>query len=146
ASGVLFGLGAAIAQAAGALMSRVGMAEGANALEAAVVRLPSGLVGIVVVSTLTGTIGASARALARPRNFSRIAGASTIGTYFGLWLSQYAIGHASSTAVASTLLATSPIFALPLGRWLNAERISLRAFGGTLLACAGLALLTLGRG
>jgi hypothetical protein len=35
---------------------------------------------------------------------------------------------------------------LPLGRWLNAEAITLRALGGTLLACAGLSLLTFGHG
>jgi drug/metabolite transporter (DMT)-like permease len=144
-AGVLFGLGAAIGQAIGSLMSRVGMAGGVSALDAALVRLPVGLVGIVLLTALSGQLAKTARTLARPRLLGAIAGASLIGTYLGIWLSQYAIGHASSTAIASTLLATSPIFALPLGRWLNAERITPRAMGGTLVACAGLALLTFGQ-
>jgi drug/metabolite transporter (DMT)-like permease len=74
-----------------------------------------------------------------------VGGSAFVGTYVGMWLSQVAIGRASSTAVAATLLATSPIFALPIGRWLEAERITARALGGTVLAVAGLAALTLGK-
>lgn len=144
--GVLFGLGAALGQATGSLMSRVGMAGGVSALDAALVRLPAGVVGIVLLSTVAGQMGSFTRALRKPRVLGAIAGSATIGTYCGIWLSQFAIGHASSTAAASTLLATSPIFALPLGRWLNAESITPRAIGGTLLACAGLGLLTFGHG
>jgi drug/metabolite transporter (DMT)-like permease len=125
-------------------MSRAGMAGGVSALDASLVRLPAGLVGIVLLSTAAGQIGNFARPLRRPRVLGAIALTAALGTYLGLWLSQFAIGHASSTAVAATLLATSPIFALPLGRWLNADPVTPRAVFGTLLACAGLTLLTAG--
>lgn len=144
--GLLFALGAAVGQAAGGLMSRKGMAGGMSALDASLIRLPGGLVGILVLAGSTGGLGNTVRALRRPRLFAAIAGASVIGTFFGIWLSQYAIGHASSTAVASTLMAMSPVFALPLGYFLNRERITLRALSGTIAAVGGLALLTLGRG
>ncbi len=143
--GLLFALGAAVGQAAGGLMSRVGMADGVSALDASLIRLPGGLVGIVALAVATGGLRNTVQTLRRPRLFAAIAGASVIGTFFGIWLSQYAISHASSTAVASTLMAMSPVFALPLGYFLNRERITLRAVMGTLSAVVGLALLTLGR-
>lgn len=143
--GVLLGLGSAVGQAGGSLTSRVAMAEGVSALDTALVRLPAGLLGIVVLAGASGRLVPWTRVLARPRLLGAIAVAAFVGTYLGIWLSQLAIGRSSSTAVASTLLATSPIFALPLGRWLNAERLTRRALVGTLLACAGLAGLTLGK-
>jgi drug/metabolite transporter (DMT)-like permease len=145
AAGVLFGAAAGLGQAAGSLMSRTAMAEGVTALDAAMVRLPAGVVGIIILATLSRRLVGYTRALRRPRVMGAVAGSAAVGTYLGIWLSQFAIGHAGSTAVASTLLATSPIFALPLGKWLNADRITPRALAGTLVACAGLVLLTLGR-
>ena len=145
AAGVLFGVAAGLGQATGSLMSRVAMAEGVTALDAALVRLPAGVVGIVILAALSRRLVGYARALRRPRVMGAVAGSAAVGTYLGIWLSQFAIGHSSSTAIASTLLATSPIFALPLGKWLNADRITPRALGGTLVACTGLVLLTVGR-
>jgi drug/metabolite transporter (DMT)-like permease len=144
-AGVLFGAAAGLGQAAGSLMSRTAMAEGVTALDAALVRLPAGVVGIVILAALSRRLVGYTRALRRPRVMGAVAGSAAVGTYLGIWLSQFAIGHAGKTATASTLLATSPIFALPLGKWLNADRITPRALGGTLVACAGLVLLTMGR-
>ncbi len=141
--GVLLGVGSAVGQAGGSLTSRLAMAGGVSALDTALVRLPAGLLGIVVLAGASGRLVPWTRSLARPRLLASIAVAAFVGTYLGIWLSQLAIGRSSSTAVASTLLATSPIFALPLGRWLNAERLTRQAIVGTLLACAGLAGLTL---
>jgi len=145
ALGVLFGLGSALGQATGSLISRRVMATGVSPLDTALIRVLAGLGGMIVITGVLGRLGAWGRVLARPRLLGSIAGAAFVGTYCGMWLSQIAINQASSTAVASTLLATSPIFALPLGRWLNAERITARALGGTVLAVGGLVALTLGK-
>ena len=144
-AGLLFGVLAGLGQAAGSLMSRAGMREGLPALDAALVRLSAGVVGIVVLAALSQRLGGYTRALRLPGVGRAIAGTAAIGTYLGIWLSQLAIGRAQSTAVASTLLAMSPIFALPLGKWLNDDRVSARAIGGTLVAFAGLVLLRWGR-
>jgi drug/metabolite transporter (DMT)-like permease len=145
ALGVVLGVGSALGQAGGSLTSRLAMAGGVSALDTALVRLPAGLLGMVIVAGVSGRLVPWARSLARPRLLASIAVAALVGTYLGIWLAQLAIGRSSSTAVASTLLATSPIFALPLGRWLNAERLTRRALVGTLLACAGLAGLSFGK-
>ena len=145
AVGVLLGLASALGQAAGSLISRRVMAGGVSALDTSLVRLLAGLAGMIVITGALGRLRAWGRVLARPRLLGSIAGAAFVGTYCGLWLSQIAIGRASSTAVASTLVSTSPLFALPLGRWLDDERITPRAAGGTVLAVVGLAALTLGK-
>jgi drug/metabolite transporter (DMT)-like permease len=141
-AGVLFGAAAGLGQATGSLMSRTAMAEGVTALDAALVRLPAGVVGILILAALSRRLVGYTRALRRPRVMGAVAGSAAIGTYLGIWLSQFAIANSAKTATASTLLATSPIFALPLGKWLNADRITPRAIVGTLVACAGLVLLT----
>jgi drug/metabolite transporter (DMT)-like permease len=143
AMGVLFGVAAGVCQAAGSVMSRHAMASGIDALDTAFVRIASGLAGLVAIAAVTGTLAAWVAPLRAPRRFAAVAGASMVGTFCGIFLAQYGLGHASSTAVASTLLATSPIFALVLGRWLGADPVGRRAIAGTLLAVAGLAGLTL---
>jgi drug/metabolite transporter (DMT)-like permease len=145
ATGVLYGLGAGLGQAGGSLMTRFVMGAGVSAFDAALVRLVAGVAAMVLLAGATGRLAPWTRTLSRPRLLGAIGGSAFVGTYCGMWLSQVAIGGASSTAVAATLLATSPIFALPLGRWLANERITLRALGGTALAVAGLAGLTLGK-
>lgn len=145
AVGVLYGLGAGLGQAAGSLMTRFAMAGGTSALDAAIIRLLAGVVAMLALAAAAGALVPWTRTLARPRLLAAVGGSAFVGTYVGMWLSQVAIGRASSTAVAATLLATSPIFALPIGRWLEAERITARALGGTVLAVAGLAALTLGK-
>ncbi len=144
-AGVLFGAAAGLGQAAGSLMSRVAMNEHISALDAALVRLPAGVMGILILAALSRRLVGYTRALRLPGVMGAVAGSAAIGTYLGIWLSQFAIGHAGKTATASTLLATSPIFALPLGKWLNADRITPRAIAGTLVACAGLVLLATAR-
>jgi drug/metabolite transporter (DMT)-like permease len=143
--GVLLGLGAGLGQAAGSLMSRKVVASGINALDTSLVRLTFGLLGLLVVGVASRSVVPWARELARPRLAASIAASAALGSYLGIWLSQLAIARAASIGVASTLLATSPIFALPLGRWLNAEKITVRATLGTLVACLGLMLLTFGQ-
>jgi drug/metabolite transporter (DMT)-like permease len=145
AFGVLAGVGAGLGQASGSLTTRVAMNRGVGSLDTATVRLVAGVLAMLLVATATRRLAPWTNTLARPRLLAAIAGSAFVGTYGGMWLSQVAIGHASSTAVAATLLATSPIFALPLGRWLEGERITPRALGGTALAIAGLGALTLGK-
>ena len=140
---MLFGVAAGVRQAAGSVMSRHAMASGIGTLDTAFVRIACGLVGLVAIATFTGTLAGWVTPLRAPRRFAAVAGASLVGTFCGISLAQYALGNASSTAVASTLLATSPSFALPIGRWLGAEPVGRRAILGTVLAGAGLAGLTL---
>jgi drug/metabolite transporter (DMT)-like permease len=73
-----------------------------------------------------------------------LAGGTVLGPVLGVWLSLVALAYARSTAVASTLLATSPLFVIPVARVVHGTPITLRAVLGAGVAIGGVALLTLG--
>ena len=140
--GILLGLGAGLGQAIGSLMARRAL-EHVGALDAALVRIAAGLVGLAALAAMSGRLAGWVRALSVKRTMGAVAISASIGTFAGVWLAQFAIGHATSTAIASTFLALPPLFALPLGRWFDQEPTSARALGGTALACGGLCAIAL---
>lgn len=143
ARGVLLGVIAALGQAAGSLMSRRAMQVGLDPLAAATGRILVGLVGLYAMGLLSREAVRWTRELFIGRTFLRIGAAAMIGTYCGIWLAQTSLLYARSTGVAATLLATSPIFALPLSHALGHEKMTARSGLGVLLAIAGIALLSL---
>ncbi|MBK8257445.1 MAG: DMT family transporter [Polyangiaceae bacterium] len=140
--GVAFGMVAAVCQAVGSLLARRGMKGGIDPLAASAIRLIAGVMGLVIVAAVIGQLRPWARDLKTHNNWLKVSGASLIGTVGGIWLSQLALAHCSSTGVATTLLAKSPIFALPLAHFLGHEKIRVRAAAGTLAAIAGATLLS----
>lgn len=143
ARGIVFGVIAALGQAAGSLLSRRAMLVGLDPLAAAVGRILTGGVGLYAIALVTRDAIPWTRTLLVRRNFIRIGLASLVGTYCGIWLAQTALLRARSTGVATTLLATSPIFALPIAHFAGAEKMTVRAVLGVLTAIAGIALLSL---
>jgi drug/metabolite transporter (DMT)-like permease len=73
------------------------------------------------------------------KSVGAIAIAAFGGTYLGIWLQQIAL-KLSPAGIAQTLLATSPLFVLPIVALLG-EKITLRATVGVSIAIAGIALL-----
>ena len=142
-AGVALGLLAALGQAGGSLLSKQAMLSGVGPAETGGLRLLLGgtVLGLVLVAR--SRVAATVRELTTGRRWLRIAGASMLGSYAGIWLAQVAISRAKTTGIAATLLATSPICALPIAR-LAGETIRLRAVAGALLGVGGVALLTLG--
>lgn len=64
-----------------------------------------------------------------------------LGPVVGVWFSLVAIDHAKA-AVASTLMAMTPVLILPVACWVERERISWRAAIGAVIAVVGVAILT----
>jgi drug/metabolite transporter (DMT)-like permease len=141
--GLLLGLVAALCQAGGSLLSRRAMQLGIDPLGAAAGRLVTGAVGLALLSSMAGHARPWLADLRRDRAWLKVAGASLVGTVGGIWLAQIALVRCSSTGVAATLLATSPLFALPLAHFVGHERFTVRGGLGALVALAGVALLSL---
>jgi drug/metabolite transporter (DMT)-like permease len=139
--GVALGALAGLSQGVGSLLSRAATRGSVDPLSASWLRLSVGLLTLLVVGTATGQARGWVRQLKTPGLFGRIAAASLLGTVLGLFLSQVSLARSSSGGVASTLLATSPIFALPLSHLWGGERITPRAVAGVALAFSGIALL-----
>jgi drug/metabolite transporter (DMT)-like permease len=144
--GIALGVVAGIAQAAGSILSRRAMHDGIDPIAAASGRLAIGAIGLLAVGAFNGRSRGWIGELATERTWLRVAGASVVGTYFGISLAQIGLARAHSTGVASTLLATSPIFALPLAHFTGVERITARTAFGGVLAVAGIGVLSIGGG
>ena len=136
--GVLFGLGAALGQATGALIARPYMAGGLDPYVGSLVRV--GASGLAM-----GMLAALPMAPPRPREVSgRVlaltAATALIGLLLGMTLFLYAL-QGSQTGIIATLSATSPVIILPL-LWLRTgQRPSAMSWAGAALAVAGLALI-----
>ena len=136
--GVAFGLGAALGQAAGALLARPYMAGGLDPYVGSLIRVgASGLaMGMVAALPLA------------PRRPGEVTGkvlvltglTALIGLLLGMTLFLYAL-QGSQTGIIATLSATSPVIILPL-LWLRTgQRPTLTSWAGAALAVAGLALI-----
>ena len=140
-TGILLGVGAAVCQAVGNLLTKAGGGD-LPALEISVVRLAFGAAGLLVVAGAMGQLRTVAPVVKSPRLAGGVFVATLIGTYLGLWLSMAGLRYAE-IGVASTLSCTSPIFVLPLAYFVSKERVSARAAAGALIAVLGIGLIFL---
>ena len=141
--GLLFALGGAAGQAGGLILSKIGLANDFPALSGNLIRLIVATLLIWLFSAFRGEIVGSYRSLkANPRATWMLSIAAVIGPAIGVWLSLIAVQRAP-VGVASTLMALTPVFLIPIGYLFFKEQISKQAILGTLLAFAGTALLFL---
>jgi drug/metabolite transporter (DMT)-like permease len=136
--GIIWALVAALAQASGAVLSRAALSTSdITSLWSALLRLLAGT-GITLF-----LLGIRPTPLP-PKLFSvRLMGVIAItafgSTFLGIWLQQTALKF-SPAGIAQTLLATSPLFVLPITLGMG-EKVSYRAVVGVAIAIAGIALL-----
>jgi len=138
----------AVGQAGGVVLAKIGMADtldvpgGIDPLPATFVRLFAAAIGLQLLLTLQRR---PLQMLAVVRHKGALTGA-LVGTLFGpvlgVWLSMTAT-HLAPLGVAATLMATVPIFMMPVAKIAYGARIGLLGFLGTLLAVGGVALLLL---
>ncbi|MCP4171566.1 MAG: DMT family transporter [Fuerstiella sp.] len=138
-AGIAAGILGAICQAVGAVCSKIGMQE-CDPVEASLIRLSVSAVGALVIVAALGQLKSVTTRLADLSVLRRFVPAVIVGTWLGIWLSQVAFKHAS-VSVAVTLLATTPLFAIPLVRIFYGHRVSGIAVVGTILAIVGVYLV-----
>lgn len=142
AIGLLFGIGGALGQALGLILSKQGLANGFSALSGNIIRIFTAFIIVWLLSLTRGTIPLTLRSLKdRKAAFAMCMGAF-LGPFLGVWLSLIAIQHAY-IGIASTLMALPPIFLLPLSYWIFKEKITLSAVLGTVVAVVGVSLIFL---
>ncbi len=139
--GILCGLGGALGQALGLVTAKRGLVGDFPALSAVVVRM---LVAMLVLwgwTALRGQLRPTLRVLRQDRRTGlAILGGATMGPFLGVWLSLVGV-QLAPVGIASTLNALTPILLIPLVYVLYREKTSPRAFGGTLMAMGGVALM-----
>jgi len=146
-AGVALGLLACLGQASGAVLSRAAMTgTSVSPLWSAVLRLGAGVAFLVVWLLVVRPPASGWFRITLPRRlrppgrlWPPLVFATFIGTYLALWLQQVSLKHASA-GIAQTLIATSPLFILPIAACMG-EKISVRAIAGAVVALLGVALL-----
>jgi drug/metabolite transporter (DMT)-like permease len=141
--GLLCGLGGALGQAGGLVLSRIGMGMDYPPLSANLIRL---LIAVIVVwgfAAVNRQVGSSYRTLrANPRALALLTGGAILGPVLGVWLTLVAVQN-TSIGVALTLASLMPIFLIPISYAVFGERITRRAVGGTLITFVGTVILFL---
>ncbi|NEP07410.1 MULTISPECIES: DMT family transporter [Okeania] len=139
--GILWAILAAIANSSGAVISRFALlSSDINPLLSTLFRLIGGTT-IVVLLLFFQKIKQDK---SEKFNWSmKLVGAIFItafsSTYLGIWLQQTSLKF-SPAGIAQTLLATSPIFIIPIAAQMG-EKISIRSILGVLVAVVGISLL-----
>jgi drug/metabolite transporter (DMT)-like permease len=138
--GILFGVGGALGQAGGLITSKLGMEAGFPPLSATLIRMVAAMLFLWLITLFQGKVRSTLLVLKDRYVFWAILGATIVGPYLGVWFSLIAIDQAQ-IGVASTLMALSPIFLLPLAKWVFKEHISRRIVFGTILALLGVTMI-----
>ena len=136
---MLLGLGGALGQAAGLILSKLGLTA-IHPMPANQIRMAAGILGFAVVFALTRRAGRLLVALRDARAMVWTTVGAIAGPFVGVTLSLVAVRDARA-GVAATIMALTPVLILPVVVLTGRERVSGRAAAGALLAVAGTALL-----
>ena len=141
--GIIWAILGAIAQAIGSVISRFALLQSdISPLESSLIRLIAGSFMVFCLLLWRNSFNALQTVfqwrLSR-RSLGAIAIAAFGSTYLGIWLQQTSLKF-SPTGIAQTLLATSPLFILPIVA-LMGEKVSIRAILGALISLGGITLL-----
>jgi len=134
--GVSLGIGAALGQAVGLLLSEMGMAGGLPPISANLIRLTAGAAAITLWIGFQVKVKDKVLSLRDCRVLLLIVAGAATGPVLGVLLALFAITHAPM-GVAAALMSLSPIFLLPAAAFFFMEKVTLLGIAGTLLSIMG---------
>jgi len=141
--GVVFGFAAMLGQAGGYVLSKAGMQIESGYLDAFAatqIRAIAAFFCFVLFFTVTNKWGNVKKALSNTKALTFTTIGAFIGPFLGVSLSLLVL-HYLTTGVASTFLSLVPICIIPFSIFLHKEYVSIRAFGGAIIAIFGIYLL-----
>lgn len=138
-AGVALGLGGALGQAGGLVLSKYGMGD-YDPFAATQIRVLAGTAGYAALFTVLGRWPRVVRALGDRRAMGHTATGAFFGPFLGVSLSLLAVQH-TLTGVAASIMATTPVLIIPVVVLLGRERVGPGGWLGAALAVAGVALL-----
>lgn len=140
AIGVVLAVVGAVCQGVGLVLAKVGMAGEVPPLAATWVRMGTATAAIWGFTALAGRIRGLGVADATRRAWLSIIGGAFFGPFLGVWLSLVA-ARFTDVAIATTIMATTPVLVIPVLMVLEHYRPTARALVGTAVTVAGVALL-----
>jgi len=140
--GLAMGVLAALGQGVGLVLAKEGMTE-VPVVPASFVRLAAAAVGLALFEVVRGGTSRFRGLLVAPILWRRVVPATLLGTYLALFLMMLGIALVPA-AVSATLLSISPVYGLLIDTLVHRQPVTARGVIGTLLAVAGVAILSHG--
>jgi drug/metabolite transporter (DMT)-like permease len=140
-TGLLLGLGGALGQATGLVLSKLGMGD-YDAFAATQIRVIAGILGFAVLFTCIRWWPRVGAALGNRRAMVQTGAGAIFGPFLGVSLSLVAVKY-TEAGVAATIMALVPVLIIPPAVLIFKERVSGQAVLGAVIAVAGSALLFL---
>ena len=136
--GILLGLGGALGQAVGLVLSKFAM-NGYSPFASSQIRILAGIAGFLVVFLVTGKWGNIFRAFTDKKALSQLSLGAFFGPFLGVSFSLISVSL-TSTGIASTIMALVPVLIIIPSVILFREKVTLKEVAGALLAVGGVAL------
>jgi len=141
-NGLLCGIGGALGQAIGLILSKKGLSYDFPALSGNIIRVFVAVISLWIIASLQGKISVTVQSIKDRKATTTMFGGAFLGPFLGVWLSLVAVKYAY-VGIASTLMALPPIILLPLSHLFFKEKITIGAILGTIVAIVGAALIFL---
>ena len=134
-SGLFLALGGAAGQALGLVLSKLGMGD-LNAFMSTQIRVIAGIVGFSLVFFIIRRWGNVWKAVQNKQAMSRISIGAFFGPFLGVSFSLLAVKY-TTTGIASTLMALTPVMIILPARYIFKEKITTKEVIGAFIAVAG---------
>lgn len=139
--GIMAGTFAATGQAVGVVLAKLGLKGNFSPLSGNVIRMTAAFLALWLVTFIQGeVISTIQRANNQRSGLLFLLVGAVFGPLVGVSLSLFAIQN-TNIGIASTLIATPPLFLLPVGIFLYKEHISWKAALATFMAITGVGFL-----
>lgn len=137
--GILLGLGAALGQAGGMVLGKIGMGN-YDPVASGQIRVLAGVLGFSAVFFIVDWWGKTRDAIRDKTALGYASIGAFMGPVLGVTLSLFAVQH-TETGVAATIMSTTPVLLIPVVVLARLEKVTLRAGLGALIAVIGVAML-----
>jgi len=134
-AGLFLALGGAAGQALGLVLSKLGMGD-LNAFMSTQIRVIAGIVGFSLVFFVIRRWGNVWKAVRHKQAMGRISIGAFFGPFLGVSFSLLAVKF-TSTGIASTLMALTPVMIILPARYIFKEKITTKEVIGAFIAVAG---------
>ena len=136
--GILLGLGGAIGQAGGLVLSKYAM-KGYSPFASAQIRILAGISGFIILFTIYGHWKNAFRSLSNHKAMFQLSLGAFFGPFLGVSFSLISV-QLTSTGIASTIMALVPVLIIPASVILFREKVTVKEVIGAILAVGGVAL------
>jgi len=136
--GILLAFGGAVGQGSGAVLSKFGMAS-YDAFSASQIRVIAGVLGFSLIFTVTRRWKGVFSTIKNVNAMKPILIGAFFGPFIGVGLSMVALQH-TSAGIASTLMATVPVFILLPSVLFFGEKLTWREVLGAFITVGGIAV------